>query len=640
MPVSGVVRLSQCALVPVLEAHEREGHVLARPPQAAAPAGGGERLHAGDLLDALVEFVDHGDRLVEGLALRQTAVHGDVAAVLLREEGGGHLAGGPPEKRAHAAEEEEREDALPHEAAHEEEVGRAREVQQPVERREHARRALGRRLEDVGAEDGREDDRHDGGEHERHAHRHRELHVHHPHHARVVRERQVAGERDERGGDDRAGDLLHRLRRGLLRRQLLAQHERLRVLHHHDRVVHERADHEDEAEHREHVQREPERVEDGERAEERDRNGERGDQRGADVLQEEVRDQHHEGEGDAEREVRLLQEHARERGRVVRQHAHHAGRHALDPLVDFVLHALGGLDGVRLGRLVDAERHRRVFVEAGADRVALAAELHARDVLHEHLRAGVGVRAHDDVLELLLRLEAPLDVQLEAQVLVRVLAAHGAGGGLDVLALDRALDLGDGDVEARELDRVEPDAHRVRAPARLHERHAVHARDAVRHLLLHEVREVHEVHLAPVGHEHVHDHAVLGALTHDDAVLRDLARELRLRALHGVLHVHERDVGGRAGAEDHVAVVEALVVAVRLVVPHVVHAVDLVLDHGAHALVQHLGARARVARGDGDRDGRDVRVLRHRHAVQAEPAAEGDHDGDHPRRARVVDEHL
>ena len=264
----------------------------------------------------------------------------------------------------------------------------------------------------------------------------------------------------------------------------------------------------------------------------------------------------------------------------------------------------------------------------------------ARDVLDEHLRAGLRVRADDDVLELLLRLEAALHVQLEGEVLVRVLAADRAGGGLHVLALDRVLDLGDGDVEAGEPHGVEPNAHRIGAAAGGNEGDAVHARKVVRHLLLDEVRELHEVHLAPVGHEHVHDHAVLGALAHDNAALRDLRGELRLGALDSVLHVDEGNIGGRAGAEDAVAVVGALRVRVRLVVPDVVHGVDLVLDHHAHGLVDDLGARARVRRRHGDRHGGDVRVLGDRRAEEADCAAERDDDRYDPREARVVDEDL
>ena len=221
---------------------------------------------------------------------------------------------------------------------------------------------------------------------------------------------------------------------------------------------------------------------------------------------------------------------------------------------------------------------------------------------------------------------------------VRVLRSDRTRRGLHVLGEDRGLELVDGNAESRELDGVEPHAHRVGASARLHLRDAVETRDRVGDLLLHEVRELHQVHLAPVGHEHVHDHAVLRRLLHRDAVLHHLRRELRLRALDGVLHVHERHVGVGAGAEHTVAVVEPLVRAVRLVVPDVVHAVDLVLHHLRDGPVKRLNAGTGVVRGDGDRDRRYVRILRNRHTSEREHSDEDEHQRRDPRRDRTPQE--
>ena len=208
---------------------------------------------------------------------------------------------------------------------------------------------------------------------------------------------------------------------------------------------------------------------------------------------------------------------------------------------------------------------------------------------------------------------------------VRVLRSDRTRRGLDVLGEDRGLELVDGNAESRELHRIEPHAHRVGASTRLHLRDTVETRHRIRDLLLHEVGEIHQIHFAPVGHEHVHDHAVLGRLLHRYAVLHHLGRELRLRALDGVLHVDERHVGVGPGAERAIAVVKPLVRTVGLVVPDVVHAVDLVLHHLCDGSVKRLHARAGVVRGDGDRNWCYVRILRHRHAKERKRPDEDEH---------------
>ena len=221
---------------------------------------------------------------------------------------------------------------------------------------------------------------------------------------------------------------------------------------------------------------------------------------------------------------------------------------------------------------------------------------------------------------------------------VRVLRPDRTRRGLDVLGEDRGLEFVDGDPKPRKLDGVEPHAHRVRAPSGLDERNSVETRHRVGDLLLDEVGQLHEVHLAPVGHEHVHDHPVLRRLLHRDAVLHHLCGELWLRALDGVLHVHERHVGVDAGAEHAIAVVKPFVRAVGLVVPDVVHAVDLVLHHLRDRFVKRLHARAGVVRGDGDGYGRNVRILRNRHPRERKHPDENKHQRRDPCRDGTAQE--
>ena len=167
-----------------------------------------------------------------------------------------------------------------------------REVPQPREpvllravRREHQRAQ--RRAERERVERG--DDRRDGdGD--------RELAVELAGDAADERRRDEHRRQHQGDGDDRAADFVHRLARGVARR--LAQLQvPLDVLDHHDRVIHDDADREHEAEQREIVEREAQRRQHGERADERHGNRDQRDDRRAPVLQEHDHDEHDQQHG-------------------------------------------------------------------------------------------------------------------------------------------------------------------------------------------------------------------------------------------------------------------------------------------------------------------------------------------------------
>ena len=204
------------ALVPVVETDERSGHVLGRTPQRRFAAVVGDALHAGNLKHLLVERIHDINRLVVGLAFRKTAVHGNVAAILLREERLGHLAGRPPHERDYACEEQHGEQSPAHKNAYEEKISAPARIHRHVERSKDLERLFARRLENVGAQNRREYERHHRRKAKRYAHGDGELDVHHADHAGIERKRHVAGERHESSRDDRAGNLSHRLGSGFL----------------------------------------------------------------------------------------------------------------------------------------------------------------------------------------------------------------------------------------------------------------------------------------------------------------------------------------------------------------------------------------------------------------------------------------
>ena len=270
------LRIRCLALVPVVETDESTGHIFGSTPKRRSSAGVGDTLNAGNLKHLFVERIHDVDGLIVRLSFRKTAVDGNVTAILLGEKRLRNLAGSPPQERDHAAEKHRRQKTATHEDAHEEQIAASTGIDSRIERREDLERLFARRLEDVGAQNRRKYERDHRRKAERDTHRHGELHVHHADHAGIESERHVAGERHERGGDDRAGNLRHRLGRRLLGGKPFADHERLAVLHHHDRVVHERTDDENKPEHGQDVERVPERIKERERTEKRDGNRDRG----------------------------------------------------------------------------------------------------------------------------------------------------------------------------------------------------------------------------------------------------------------------------------------------------------------------------------------------------------------------------
>ena len=147
--------------------------------------------------------------------------------------------------------------------------------------------------------------------------------------------------------DQRAGDLVHRLARGLARRQAFLGHHALDVFHHHDGVVHQQADRQRHAEHGQRVDREAEGREDAERAEQHHRHGDRRDQRGAHVLQEQVHHQEHQHDRLEQRLHHFLDRGAHERRRVERIDDLEAAREERRQPVERRVDAVDGVERVR-----------------------------------------------------------------------------------------------------------------------------------------------------------------------------------------------------------------------------------------------------------------------------------------------------
>ena len=180
----------------------------------------------------------------------------------------------------------------------------------------------------------------------------------------------------------------------------------------------------------------------GEGADERHRHGDHRDQRRAPVLQEEEDDEDDEDHGLDER-GRDLADALRDReGGVEGDDVVEVGGEALLELRHRLLDAFGDGERVGAGRLEDGDDAGGLAIQPSDLFVGEAPELDAGDVLQAHDRA-VRVRAHDDLAELLRRLEPSLRADRVGHLLAgrRRLGADLAGRVDGALLLDGAVDV-------------------------------------------------------------------------------------------------------------------------------------------------------------------------------------------------------
>ena len=268
------------------------------------------------------------------------------------------------------------------------------------------------------------------------------------------------------------------------RRQPFLAHDALDVLDHHDGVVHHDADHQHHAEHGQHVDREAQRQQHGEGAQQRDRHHDGRDDGVAQVLQEQEHHQEHQHHRLEQRlrpprVIEILTKRELSYGMV---HFTPCGKKR-DSSSILARIGLGRGQRVAARRQLHADADGRLAVQARRGRIGLAAELDARDVAQPHGRA-VGVGAQHDVAELLDGGELAVDHHRGGDRLARRVGqvADGAGGHLRVLRADGRVDVGRRQVEALQLGRVDPDAHRALGAEQLRLADAGHALDFGQHV--------------------------------------------------------------------------------------------------------------------------------------------------------------
>ena len=337
----------------------------------------------------------------------------------------------------------------------------------------------------------------------------------------------------QRRGDDRTEQLVHRLHRGLNGGAALRL-LRGGVLHHRDRVVHHQTRGQHQPEQGQLIQREPEGKHQCKGADQCHRNGDGRHQGGLPVLQKQEQDQHHQDHGIAQGIGDSLDRLANEIGGVIDLLHLQAHRQGLLKGLQHVLDAVGHLDRIASGELIDRHTHRGRSTQVdGINAVDLTTEGDTPHILEFH-QATIGVPGEHDVFEFAHRGQTTLQLHREGEVLTlrRWITTHLAGGNQSVLALQLLDHVRGRQPAGGEFLRIQPEAESDLAVSEVRDiADAFHPLDVVRQVLV-EISTDRFNAVVGVGircvDEVVNQQDRIGGLVHRHARLTHLLRKLRL----------------------------------------------------------------------------------------------------------------
>ncbi len=289
-----------------------------------------------------------------------------------------------------------------------------------------------------------------------------------------------------------------------------------------------------------------------------------------------------------------------EGGGVERNVVNEAGRKTGREAIQEFSHALGGVERVRAGQLVNGDAAGGFAVHFEELAVAARSEFHAAHVADAgDLSAASAIHLEDDLFELRRIGQRRRDIGRELKILAAGRGRHPdlAGGDVGVLLLNRVDHILRGERALVQLLGIEPDAHRVFANAEDdHVADAGQAREFVAQFERPEIAQEERVVTVVLGGERDDLERRGFLLLGHDALLLDGHRQLRHRRRNPVLDEHLRKIQIRPDLKRHRERVASIRRAVGLHVEHLLDAVDLLLDGQGHGLDQNLCARARIRR--------------------------------------------
>jgi hypothetical protein len=351
--------------------------------------------------------------------------------------------------------------------------------------------------------------------------------------------------------DGRAADFVHRARDDAGKPAAVQPGSAVDVLHHHDRIVDQDPDRENEREERHAIQREAPGPRGEERGREREQHRDADDCRLAHAERE--KHEHHHRKGGKDELVHELRCFLVGSRAVVARDAHlDSGRNdAAAKLVHAAEQPLCDAHRVLAGLFGDLQRHRRVLARGRADpdvaRRLLRAIDHLGHVRQEH-RPGVAHAEHD-VRHVLRRLEEASGFDADRSVVAHQAAARGGNVG----ELERAAYFQRGDAVRVQPVRIEQNAQRPsRAAERLHFARAGNALE-LRFCAVRDALELVGAALRIGGPQRErHDrHVVYAFRLHDRLAHAHLGRHPVAVRLNGVVQAHQRLGARHAHLELH-----------------------------------------------------------------------------------------
>ena len=154
-----------------------------------------------------------------------------------------------------------------------------------------------------------------------------------------------------------------------------------------------------------------------EAADHADRHGDCGNEGRAQAAEKNKDDDHDQHKGDQQCDQHVVDRVVDEGGRIVIDEIFETRREALAQAVQIGPDLSSGLHRIGAGREIDADRDRRLAIEAAFDVLVLGAEFDPRDIAHAQQRA-VGIGAQHDIAELLGRRQAALRLHIHLELLI------------------------------------------------------------------------------------------------------------------------------------------------------------------------------------------------------------------------------
>ena len=468
----------------------------------------------------------------------------------------------------------------------------------------------------------------------RYRHRDSELRIEDTRGASHKRYRNKHRHKDERTGDNRRGDTLHRIDRSLIWR-LIAQIEfRMYGLHHDNRIIDHHTDREHQRKEGEEVNTEIEDKEKEECSNNRHYGTDKRYHRRAEISQEEEYNECYQHDSLQECSHHIVDRGEEEVVGTLQDDHIQIDREILTSLFEECVNLLDHLGSIRVGRLVDDKLRTRRTVDLAQVLVRLCSELDICDIFQsQHLAIRQG--SDYDILELVGLLQSTPISHSILEGLVGILSKR-TGCRLDILLAQRLRDIGRYQLILRHNIGFEPDTHRVVRASHIYIAHTRNTGDGWHKVNLDIVHDKGTVVRAirAVQRHSLQDTRL--SLLDGNTRLNNLRRELSGGTRYAVLHIDRCHIGIGTLLEVDCYRAATIVGRRRGHIGHILHSVDSLFEWHEGTLLHGLGTRSRIGYRHKDCRRSDTWISLNRKYRQSDKSADDNHYRDYGREYRTI----